>query len=254
MHPAALIYLLFIGLYLPFVAVRSSRRLNQMFDAGEQLPRRSFYLSAFITQFLTLGLALFVAFELGLPVVGEFRWHAAATFVTALGLAALLASLPWRWRTLTPDAKRQLQLLLPASRGERPLHAALCLTAGIGEEIVYRGVLMQCLYWLLLTWFTADPSTAIETPPLSSGLWWLSGALCAISFGVAHAMQGRRAMIIVAFVALWLQVSVALTGSLWLAMTMHALYDLLSTDFLLRRLRAERQQAQQAGFAARASG
>jgi hypothetical protein len=46
---------------------------------------------------------------------------------------------------------------------------------------------------------------------------------------VAHAIQGRRSMLIIAGVALWMHLTVLWTGSLHLAIVVHAVYDLVAT-------------------------
>jgi membrane protease YdiL (CAAX protease family) len=214
--PLAALFILLVGCFLPWAAWRSGKRLTGV----TTLSRRTFYLSTFTTQALTIGLALLVAWRVELQVLGTFSFHPLATAVSAVGLVALLASLPWRWRTRTPEQKRRLALFAPKSPAEAPLIVGMCFVAGIGEEFVYRGVLMACVWWLV-------PS------------WWLAALLCSLSFGGAHAVQGPRAVLLVAALAFWMHATVRWTGSLLLPMAVHTLYDLVATFTIARWARTD---------------
>lgn len=113
---------------------------------------------------------------------------------------------------LRQNVQRQLAgsaALLPSRPAERWLFAAVATTAGICEEVLYRG----------FVWFYL--STTLPALPV-----WAIGAASALLFAVGHAYQGKAGIVQTgaagaAFFALY-----ALTGSLVPAIVLHALADL----------------------------
>ncbi|GAA4558849.1 CPBP family intramembrane glutamic endopeptidase [Planotetraspora kaengkrachanensis] len=98
--------------------------------------------------------------------------------------------------------------LLPRTVAEHWYAAGLSVTAGVAEEIVYRGLLI-----------------AAGTGAL--GLSTETAAFLALAVFVAgHLYQGRRGMLMVALVGLGLTVLYLRTGSLLLPILLHALIDL----------------------------
>ncbi len=99
--------------------------------------------------------------------------------------------------------------MLPTTPRGRRGWAALSATAGVTEEVTYRGLVVLTLAVLLPT---ADPRLVV--------------VVAAVLFGVAHAYQGRLGMLATglvgaAFTGLYLG-----TGSLLLPMVLHVLVDL----------------------------
>ncbi|HZM00159.1 MAG TPA: CPBP family intramembrane glutamic endopeptidase [Planctomycetota bacterium] len=213
--PLAALFVVVVGVGLPVLAWRS-RHAFAPDRAGPPVTPRDLYVSTVAVQVVTLLLALWVAHDVGMPLLGgEFRVEPLVWAATAAVLGGLLATLPGRWRTRSPESRRRQALMAPRTPRQAALNVGLCLLAGIGEELVYRGVLHGCLWW-------------------ATGSWWLASAACAVSFGVAHAIQGLRSMLIVAGVAVWLHATVRWTGSLHLAMVAHVVYDLIATFTLAR--------------------
>src|SRR5262245_21285315 len=91
----------------------------------------------------------------------------------------------------------------------------LCLMAGVGEEIVYRGVLFG-----ILSWWTNS--------------WWAAAIIAAVAFGFAHMVQGMRSGILITILALGMQGLVRLTGDLYHAMAVHFVYDLIAMEMIAR--------------------
>jgi uncharacterized protein len=107
--------------------------------------------------------------------------------------------------------------LMPSSPREKGLFVALSLTAGITEEIVFRGFV---LYALLLA--TASLPLAVL---LSSGV-----------FGMVHAYQHPIGVLRAALLGALLAVPVLVHGSIYPAIAAHVLIDLLSGLWLARYL------------------
>jgi len=84
----------------------------------------------------------------------------------------------------------------------------LSLTAGICEEVLFRGYLLWYLSCLV-------PTVAA----------WLAGALL---FGMAHAYQGSGGVLRTGLVGAGLVALYVISGSLWLPMILHAFVDVNS--------------------------
>jgi len=99
--------------------------------------------------------------------------------------------------------------LLPRTPAERWVFALLALTAGICEEVLYRGFGLAALRW-------AAPG--LGHPALI--------AITAVAFGMAHLYQGRRGVALTGLAGAyfaWIAIS---AGSLVPVMVLHAILDL----------------------------
>jgi len=113
---------------------------------------------------------------------------------------------PW-WQKFVPDVRP----LMPTTRRERWFFAAVAVSAGICEEIVFRA-------WLLLTLHTSlgfDGTTSI----------FLAAAL----FGLCHIYQGITGVVGAACAAVLLSALYIGTGTLLVPIVLHSLIDLRVT-------------------------
>jgi membrane protease YdiL (CAAX protease family) len=106
-------------------------------------------------------------------------------------------------------AFQRFAFILPVTPEERAWFALVSVTAGICEEILYRGFLIRYL----------------SNGPWHAGLW-IALAIASISFGLAHGYQGLSGMIGTAVVGAVMAVLFVASGSLWLPMVLHAIIDL----------------------------
>lgn len=138
---------------------------------------------------------------------GFAPWGLLGAWILALGFPLLrLDSGDFRAALAAQLAK--VPAILPGTRRERLLFAAVSVTAGICEELVFRG--------LVPAWSTK----------LLPALQWLPAVLSIAGFGLAHAYQGLRGVVLTALLGALLYAAMALTGSLCVPMAMHALNDL----------------------------
>ncbi len=100
-----------------------------------------------------------------------------------------------------------LAFMLPRNGFERGLFALLCLSAGIGEEIIFRGFVLR----YLLDWHLGLTLAVIGSSLL---------------FGLAHAGQGGSGIVRTGLVGLILALLYLATGSLLLPIVAHASIDL----------------------------
>jgi membrane protease YdiL (CAAX protease family) len=112
-------------------------------------------------------------------------------------------------RTALAVQLKPVAALLPRTAAERWVFALLALTAGICEEVLYRGFGLAALRW-------AAPG--LGHPALI--------AITALAFGMAHLYQGGRGVALTGLAGAyfaWIAIS---TGSLVPVMVLHAILDL----------------------------
>ena len=125
-------------------------------------------------------------------------------------LPVLQVSIKYRNREfLEPRHLQPLRFFLPASSLERRWFAALCVTAGFCEELLFRGFLLRYLH----------------TSPWHFGLAWAS-LLAALVFGSHHFYQGVKGFVSTSIGGLIFTLILLLTGSLWAGIAFHAATDL----------------------------
>jgi membrane protease YdiL (CAAX protease family) len=107
-------------------------------------------------------------------------------------------------KTLKP-----LEFLLPETTAEKWWWLAICTTAGIGEEILYRGFLIQ--------YFRHEPLHATLL---------IAVLLSCVVFGIAHTYQGVRGIFMTALLGLLFAGLFLATGSLLIPIILHFLIDL----------------------------
>lgn len=113
-----------------------------------------------------------------------------------------------------------LEYVLPRTTSDRAWFVLVSLSAGIGEETVFRAFLIPAL-----------------TAVLGSG--WIAAAPSAIAFGVFHSYQGLSGAVRAGLLGYLLAVPFLLTGSVYPSMIAHAAYDLIAglllADWLVGR-------------------
>jgi uncharacterized protein len=127
----------------------------------------------------------------------------------ALLLPALLALRSEKIRTKAGKAAKRLAFLLPSTIQERRWWWLVCLTAGVCEEIVYRGFLLHYFHVL----------------PFHLSLA-LSLVISSVIFGIGHLYQGIGGGIQTAILGFVLGALFLMTGSLLLPIVLHFVTDL----------------------------
>ncbi len=95
--------------------------------------------------------------------------------------------------------------LMPVSKQEKKVWTIVSLTAGITEEIIYRGFLIFAIGYLF------------QDLPI-----WAVLLFAALLFGLAHTYQGFSGVVRTSFVGLWLGIAYIGFGSLIPLMVLHA--------------------------------
>lgn len=142
--------------------------------------------------------------------LGPIGWSALGLATLRLGAASAVLvgffHLVGRFAAI-PESPILAQLL-PRSPAERRMFAGLSAMAGFGEEVVFRGFLL-----------------AVLTPAL--GDVWMALVVSSLAFGVLHVYQGAFGIIRTAALGGLLGVSVVVDGSIWPAVIVHFLVDIV---------------------------
>ena len=151
----------------------------------------------------------------GVGMVGGFL--VAFAVGTVLGLRQLRSA---RGRAFVEAQLGGARLLLPTTVTERRWSVAVALSAGVWEELVYRGLLAEVVRTLFPGW------------------GWSTVALVTGSvFGAAHLYQGAKGVVLTGLLGVALSSIVASTHSLYPAMLVHALIDVRSLTVIGWELR-----------------
>ncbi|HET8622186.1 MAG TPA: CPBP family intramembrane glutamic endopeptidase, partial [Gemmatimonadales bacterium] len=185
-------FLLVAVVAFPLVAIINARRTQE--DGLEALSRTALYLQLLVIQLILASLGALAAYGADLPIVLRARVDA-RTLTTSAGLLtlAVLLSLAFRDpRKLRPELSK---LLVPHAAGEWALWTAAMVASAVVEEFAYRGV----LFTLASRFFDS---------------WIVPAALSALVFGLTHAAQGWRGVVLSAGFGLGFQLLVLWSGGL----------------------------------------
>ncbi|MEZ4238188.1 MAG: CPBP family intramembrane glutamic endopeptidase [Myxococcota bacterium] len=198
------------------------RALKEAVARGEPLARIRFYRATLRFELVSGSLAALACAVWPRPwTVGlESEPHLASLFgdtavspdfwvgfgTAALAVVLISALVPRRRATLPglPD----FGTLLPTTLAERGWFALVALSAGVCEEIVFRGWLLQLLHG----------EVGLQGLPLV-----VAGAAV---FGIAHAYQGVAGVLLTGLLGAWFTGLLASTGGLWVPIVVHVLVDL----------------------------
>jgi len=171
-------------------------------------PKRYRYRRVMIFQFVFLLLIFLAAREQRVPIIaGPFpawtAWLLAAVFLVIFGLRLRMA-----WAKLSPQRLERARIVLPDDPSLMRMWVVISAMAGITEECAYRGLAFR---------FLTDNHGSVA----------LALLLCIAAFAIAHMTQGWRGVLATAIIAAFMHSVVFLTQSLYLAIVVHAIYDLM---------------------------
>lgn len=211
--------LLLLAVVAPLIGVWDFRRLMRWTGEGRTDARIQTYNWILVMEWsMTLGLLAWwfaagrEALTLGLvPAAAGWQWLA-----IGLGLAATLAMLVQMVVVLRNrenleqmrDSMGDLAQLAPQTPEENRRFGFVAVTAGICEEILYRGLLLATL-----------------TPVIGV---WPAVAATSVIFGLGHLYQGWVGVAKTGVVGLVMALLTVFSGSLFVAILLHAVVDLTS--------------------------
>ncbi|OLF77486.1 hypothetical protein AWH62_16390 [Maricaulis sp. W15] len=220
-QPALLAGLAAITVMLGFIVYRDLRDRRLGADAPNTPVQRQ-YRNTSITLWLMCAISLACWIAAGLPLsgiglqatTGWTGWLAWGLVAAAIGygLYALLGTALSREARIKLrrdfDAADGFDLIRPRTTGDHVGFQYLSLTAGITEEVIFRGFLIATLALVMPVWAAALASMAV--------------------FILAHAYQGPSGMLRITPITLFMTAVVLIGGSLWPAMIIHILADALA--------------------------
>ncbi|MDZ7748382.1 MAG: CPBP family intramembrane glutamic endopeptidase [Halofilum sp. (in: g-proteobacteria)] len=184
-------------------------------------------LAALVFEALLVPLALVLAALLGVNPLARLA-PAAETVLLAIlatvpllgGLALLAVAAGDHFRAIEALVRPVVESLFRGAGHGAPL--AVAALAGLGEELLFRGVLQAWLVGL--------------------GGPWQGVSLAAVVFGLVHYLSWAY-FVLATVMGLYLGALYLVTGDLLLACLVHALYDWIALEYLLWRWRREEQSA-----------
>ena len=203
----------------PLAGYLSFQRLMRRIRAGDHIDRARLYDATIISHWTLLGITLalwagagrdWVTLGLGLEMDASFL---AGIILAAIGVALLLQQLRQVMNASSAELEAvrgelgNIEFIIPRNGSELGRFYLLSLTAGIVEEILWRGYMIWYFSHFMPLWGAALIST--------------------LSFALAHAYQGvgnlpKILLVGAAFAGLYL-----MTGSVWIAVVLHAAVDVL---------------------------
>jgi membrane protease YdiL (CAAX protease family) len=205
----------YLSLVLPLTGRARYRSLTRRAATDPEF-RSAVYWSSILRQWLLTGLALIVLVgagarfgDLGLSPRAQHLREIVPGLLAVTVLGAGLGLLLRRWPRARARVLRPVAALLPVTTEERRLFVAVAITAGIAEEVLFRGFLLVYL------------TEVFPRLPLGAAM-----LVAAALFGLAHAYQGVLGVLLTGVAGYWLAGLYVLTGSLLLPVIVHALVDL----------------------------
>jgi membrane protease YdiL (CAAX protease family) len=174
-------------------------------------------------QWLLLAAMLLVLRRHGLSIgdvgerVGDARLTVGVTAVILTIVAVVFAI--GRWRVgrapirVVAAPEESARLLAPAWGREMAVFALVSLTAGICEELLYRGWLVNILH-------------------AATGSVWVAVGVATVIFGLGHAYQGAKGILRTTFIGLQLALLFVYTNSLIPGQALHAAINLVVASLM----------------------
>ena len=218
MTPAGWGHIFLFCVLVPVLAVLSRRR-TQRPDAP-RVPLAKFLQSSSITLVMFAVLSLLTAHRQRMDIWPDTILRPWISIPMAVGmyLVAVTVMRPL-WRRAVETRSPHLRYFMPQSPEERRWWVVISVLAGVSEEITWRGVQPA-----LLAYVTGSPLAGM--------------LLSAVAFGAAHAVQGFKSAAIIVLFALCSHLLVWTSGTLVLAIIVHAAYDIVA-GFAYGRLGCE---------------
>ena len=212
-------FVVLIAIIYPVAGLIGFRRLLRRVAAGESVNRSQLYRNTFLghwTLFLVC-MAIWVGAARPWPALGfglHFdRWFALAAVLTIVGIVVLIQQIRQVNSATREDIdgiRKQfgnLSIMIPQNGNELARFYGLSITAGIVEEVLWRGFLI----WYLSQFMPV----------------WGAVVVSAIGFGLAHAYQGLSHLPQVTLVGAVFAALYLVSGSIWLPIILHAAVDIL---------------------------
>ena len=225
------IFILLLFVVQPIQGAYSFRRYVARVKEGKPARRVRAYMETLAMEWAFLAALGFAWYKFGRPVAdlgfvapgGIGFWGGAGVLVLITGY------LVYAWHSAkhaSDDEKSEqaqalgdLMHFLPLTRHHLRAFFAISITAGIVEEIVYRGFVL---------WYLA------QFMPL-----WAAVVVSSVAFGLGHSYQGASGALRCGLIGLVFAIFYIVTGSIWLPIIAHAVLDILQGMMLFELFRKD---------------
>jgi len=215
---AAAVLVVFVVLF-PWSGVRDHRRLIRWNQEKRPDARVRHYNQIAVWEWASVAVFLCWWFWAGrqaaplglVPDPYGWQWLAVAVgFVLSAVLVLQTVSVTKKPELLADMRSKlgDLEHMVPTNQREQRAFTRLSITAGICEEILYRGFVLAILAGAIGTW----PAVLVSS----------------VIFGLAHIYQGPRGVVKTATVGLVLALLTVFSGSLFTAIIVHVIMDVTS--------------------------
>ena len=213
------VFILLLFVLQPVHGALESRYYVARVKAGQPAERVRFYRQTAMVEWLFLVFLAAAWLDFGRPLADlGFVTSGGPGFWSGLALcAALTAYLLYSWRSAkyaSGDEKARcagtfgdLAIFVPHTTRELRNFYGVSVTAGIVEEVVYRGFVIWYLGQFMPVWGAVVVSS--------------------VAFGLGHSYQGASGALRTGLVGLAFGALYVVSGSIWLPIVAHALLDVL---------------------------
>lgn len=237
-----LVFLTLIAL-LPWTALRRFRSLVEAVDGGDATARTRAYSTVVVEKWVVTALVAVAWIVLGrsassIGLIPSSTPSAIAGYLLtglAIGTLLMLARLAVhseQGRRKTGESIASVRALVPHTATEKRWFDAMSVTAGVEEELIYRGF----LFAYFAAWLPGMPAAGIIV-------------LAGLVFGLGHVYQGTPGVVKTGTLGVLFGVIYWMTGSIWAPMLLHIVVD-LSSGWISRQLVADGDQGSQSVAAA----
>ncbi len=218
---------------LTFLPVSMAAQGRQLATLPAEIPRAAIYASSAAGLWILAALVMLAGLTSGfsLAALGLRAMAPGPLVLWTVGVTGAGLLLLGLTRALRVRESPLLIHMLPRSRAERLAFVGLAVTAGVAEELIFRGFLIPAL-------------------GLALGSVWFAAVLSSLVFGFLHGYQELPGMLRAGILGFGLALPLMVSGSLLPSILAHAAYDIVAGVFLSRRL----LPAEDAGTRARRSG
>lgn len=213
------VFMLLLFVLQPVHAAIESRYYVARVKAGQPAERVRLYRQTVLVEWVFFALLIAAWFDFGRPIAGlGFVMPGGPGFWSGVAFCiALVGYLLYSWRSVKKasatdkarhaESLRNLVIFVPHTRRELHNFYAVSVTAGIVEEIVYRGFVIWYLGQYMPVWAAVVASS--------------------VAFGLGHSYQGAGGALRAGLAGFALGALYIVSGSIWLPIVAHALLDVL---------------------------
>ena len=225
------IFILLLFVVQPIHGVFETRRHRALEKAGQPFNRVRFYRQTAVVEwaFLAVLFAAWLIYSRPISDLG-FTMPGGPGFWIGVVLVVLMSGYflyYWQWAKQASDTEKAKQvqtfaevvMFIPHTIRELRNFYGISITAGIVEEIVFRGFVLWYLAQLMPVWAAVIVSST--------------------AFGLAHSYQGKKGAVSAGTVGLGFGVLYVVSGSIWLPIVAHILLDVLQGAALQEILRRD---------------